>query len=102
MTEKELQWHVLNLADKYKVLAFHCPDSRGSYGTGFPDCVLSGKARTIFAELKADDTSKAYLKPAQKMWRERLEAGSEEYYLWRPRHLVSGEIEEIIRSLNDE
>ena len=102
MSEKELQNEVIRLAEKHGVLCFHVPDSRTSYGAGFTDLVLSGTSRTIFAELKVDDTSKGYLKPEQRQWRDYLVAGGEGYYLWRPRHLISGEIEETIRSLNDE
>ena len=101
MKEAELLQHVLSLAGKYGVLAYHCYDSRVTSEPGFPDVVLSGLSRTIFCELKVDDTSKGYLKPEQREYRDRLEAGDEEWYLWRPRHLISGEIEETIRSLNE-
>ncbi len=101
MSEKELQDEVVRLAEKHDVLCFHVPDSRISYGAGFTDLVLSGTARTIFAELKVDDTARGYLKPAQRQWRDRLIASGEDYYLWRPRHLISGEIEETIMNLND-
>ena len=102
MRESDLLHEVLRLADIYDVLAFHVTDSRYAYGKGYPDLTLSGTARTIFAELKIDDTSKGYLKPEQREWRQRLEDGGEEYYLWRPRHLQDGTIEEVVRSLNDE
>jgi hypothetical protein len=101
MSEKELQWEVVRLAGKHDVLCFHVPDSRMSFGSGFVDSVLSGTKKTIFCELKVDDTSKGYLKPNQREWKERLQSSGQEYYLWRPRHLLSGEIESIIRGLND-
>lgn len=100
MNERTLQWHVTMLADKHGVLCFHVPDSRLTYGAGFPDVVLSGTKKTVFAELKVDNPTKGYLKPNQRQWRERLEHGGEEYYLWRPRHLLSGEIEAVIGRLN--
>jgi len=101
MREADLLQHVLSIAAKHDVLAFHCYDSRQTSAPGFPDLVLSSHTRTIFVELKIDDTSQGYLKPEQREWRDRLTNGSEEWYLWRPRHLQSGEIEETIRSLNE-
>lgn len=102
MNEATLLHLVLDMAAANDILAFHVTDSRYSYGKGYPDLTLSGTARTIFAELKVDDTSKGYLKPEQKDWRDNLISSGMEWYLWRPRHYHNGEIAEIIRSLNDE
>lgn len=102
MKESELLQHVLSIAEKHNVLAFHCFDSRQTAGAGFPDIVLSSPIHTLFAELKVDDPSKGYLKPEQRLWKASLQSSGENWVLWRPRHLLDGTIEEKIRSMSND
>ena len=53
----------------------------GADGKGFPDLVLVGRGRVIFAELKS---KKGRLSPEQKIWIETLEANGAEVHVWRP------------------
>jgi hypothetical protein len=49
-------------------------------GGGFPDLVLV-RERVVFAEVKAEQ---GRLAPAQRAWREHLEAAGAEWHEWRP------------------
>lgn len=59
---------------------------------GFPDLVLVGRGRVIFAELK---TAKGVVSDDQREWIEAIAATPVEVYLWRPADL--DEIAEILR-----
>lgn len=96
MTEAELLQEIHGLADGLNLMLFHCRDSRGSLGRGFPDLVIAGRAGTVFAELKTNGTS---LTPDQRRWGSTLSAGGECWYVWRPRDLQSGVIEKTLASL---
>ena len=89
MTERELLEDIRHLAVEHHLLLFHCRDSRGSYGAGFPDLVISGPRGTIFAELKTNGSS---LTPDQRHWGSMLQRGGEQWYIWRPRDLDAGVI----------
>lgn len=64
----------------------------GYDGAGFPDLVLVGNGRVIFAELKTDT---GRLSPRQKRWLEALEDAKVETAVWRPR-----DWQEIVRVLS--
>jgi hypothetical protein len=97
MTEDDLLAEVLALCDENDVLAYHSADSRRDVGTGFPDLVLAGTRRTLFAELKSQYST---LRPEQTNWRYRLVACGELYEIWRPADLESGHIERTIAGLS--
>lgn len=63
-------------------------------GKGFPDLVLVGRGRVIFAELKGQYRQ---LEPEQVAWLDALRAAGAEVYLWRPRDWLSGLIEQVLR-----
>ena len=78
--ERAFQEAVLQLARLHGWLAYHTHDSRRSQA-GFPDLVLVRGQRVVFAELKS---AKGRVRPAQRVWLDRLEAAGAETYLWRP------------------
>jgi hypothetical protein len=96
MTESELQDKVLDLCRERGLLAFHAFDSRKTAGKGFPDLVISGLKRTVFAELKTDYGK---LDHVQVMWKYALIASGQSWYLWRPRDLYSLTIESTLNTL---
>lgn len=99
MSEDELQAAIIGLAPALGYLCFHVYDSRRS-NPGFPDLVMVGPHRLIFAELK-DEKNKATLD--QQDWLARLGAieqkseGLVVARLWRPSQWLSGEVEEVLR-----
>lgn len=96
MTEDELLGRVIEICKKHKVLYFHSTDSRRDLGKGFPDLVMAGSSHVIFAELKSDGGSTS---AEQSVWKWRLLASGQRYYLWRPKDLP--EIPKIIADLHD-
>jgi hypothetical protein len=74
---------------------YHTWDSRKSE-PGFPDCVivLPVQGRTLFVELKKQH---AGMSPEQGAWlRDLSETKGVECYLWRPIHLVTGKIGDVL------
>ena len=81
ITEKDFQQTVIELAQICGYLVYHTHDSRRS-AAGFPDLVLVGKGRVIFAELK---TERGRLRRDQVKWLQSLGAcRGVECYEWRP------------------
>lgn len=99
MSEDELQNLIINLAGQLGYIHFHAHDSRRS-PAGFPDLVMVGSHRLIFAELKKEK-GKATLE--QQDWLARLGAlerksgGLVVARLWRPSDWLDGTIEEALR-----
>jgi hypothetical protein len=89
MKEIELQESVRWLIGDLGLLAFHCHDSRRSWGPGFPDLVIAGPGGLMLRELK-DATGR--LSGPQTRWRYALEAAGADWGLWRPSDLISGRI----------
>ena len=94
--EEELLREVKRLADDYHLLLFHCRDSRGSLGSGFPDLVIAGKKGYVFAELKSEYGA---LTPDQRKWGSALLEGGGVWLVWRPADLVSGAIEKTLAEI---
>ena len=94
MSETELQVNVVGLAEAHHFLHYHTHDSRRS-PAGFPDLTLVHKhtGRLIFAELK---TEKGWASPQQRLWLTSLQRSPAEVFLWKPRHLLTGEILHIL------
>jgi hypothetical protein len=90
MTERELQAEVVRLVEAGGGLWYHAESPRKD-PPGFPDLtiVMPGD-EAIFAELKSDT---GRLRPEQVAWQRALTASRSRYYIWRPEHLESGEIE---------
>ena len=104
MHEVTLQARVRNLAlglnrDGREVLFYHTHNSKRS-DPGFPDCVIgvtwwakAPEPRMIAAELK---TEKGKLTAAQIEWLTFFYHADVETYVWRPSHLLDGEIRFIL------
>lgn len=93
ISEREFQSEVIKLARLFKWRLAHfrpAKDRRGKWSTpmsgdiGFPDLVLVGHGRVIFAELKAQGGA---VRPEQRDWIAALEATPAEVYLWGPSDL---------------
>lgn len=95
MTERDLDRAVQRICRDLHLLVFHAWDSRHS-GAGFPDLVIVGSA-VVWAELK---TMTGQLRPAQIIWRDRLLEAGEQWFLWRPSHLASGEIARTLTQIS--
>lgn len=117
VTEDELLEAVVEMAERFKWRVSHIPDKlyklaakeqrwdamRGA--KSFPDLVMVRRGVLIFAETK---TEAGELDPGQAEWHSDIEAVQQLcwdwdefcpvlYYLWRPSHLSSGEIERTLR-----
>lgn len=104
MLEKELQRAVVDLA-RYSGWRVHHTRTVNMAGggwtspgldKGFPDLVLVGHRRIIFAELKTDRGQTTY---EQKGWLDAIARAGAECYIWRPRdwaHIV--EVLQPVRS----
>ena len=92
MTEAELTRAVRVLARMNGWLHYHTFDSRRSEA-GFPDLVLVRKSRVVFAELKSVN---GRVSKDQSLWLEALRRAGQEVYLWRPKHLLDGEIIDVL------
>ena len=88
MSERVLQAHVIRMAHALGWLCYHTHDSRRS-AEGFPDLTLARGKRVLFAELKAE---RGRTTEAQDRWLMELP----DAYLWRPRDLLSREIERVL------
>lgn len=81
LPEAVLMSQVRALAQRFGYRVYHTRDSRGS-DEGFPDLVLVGPERIIFAELK---TRTGKLTERQAVWLDMLRhTGKVDVYLWRP------------------
>ena len=102
MTESELQKIVIDMAHLFRWRVAHFRPARvmrggeetwrtpvSADGAGFPDLVLARDGVVLFRELK---TAKGIVSDDQHEW---LQATGGK--VWRPRHLDTGLIEEILR-----
>ena len=81
ISERAFQQSVIDLAHVYGFAVYHTFDSRRSV-PGFPDLVIIGHGRCLFAELK---TERGRLSVAQKGWLAALEeCAGVESYVWYP------------------
>jgi hypothetical protein len=93
--EADLQRNVLLYAGLLGYIANHNYDSRRSGpDPGFPDLVLAGHGRLIFAELKRE---RGRASIAQLRWKDELTEAGVEVYVWRPSDWSSGRIEAVLR-----
>lgn len=97
MTEAELLRNVRVLAADYHLQLFHCRDSRGSSGAGFPDLVIAGRRGVLFVELKSFSGS---LTPDQRRWGSVLREAGQQWVVWRPAELDNGTIALALESIS--
>lgn len=92
MTERELQQKVIALCAERGLYWHHEADSRRG-NAGWPDLVIIGPFSALFVELKSADgrRSRLQIEVAARM----VSAGLI-YRLWRPEHLLSGKIAQVL------
>lgn len=78
--EAAFQGAIVEYAQRLGYAVYHTRDSRRST-PGFPDLVLAGRGRVVFAELKAEGGK---LKPEQRDWLDALTAAGALAFCWRP------------------
>lgn len=102
MTEGQLQGAVIDAAHilRWKVAHFRPARTKhgwqtavGADGKGFPDLSLF-RERIVFAELKVEYRK---LSAEQEYWRDWIIEAGGEWYQWREKDWLSGEIEKILR-----
>ena len=105
MSEKALSDHIVNLARMLGWLVHRDPTWRAT-GTdaGYPDLTLAKDGQVIFVELKAEG---GRMSVAQHEWARHIDGayhgsaaaypGRPWYYVWLPRHWLSGVIERVLR-----
>lgn len=108
LSEAMFQSHVIRLAQVlgYRVAHFRPGRTADGWrtpvaadGAGFPDLVLVREAapgragRVLYIECKAERGRRS---ASQRAWAAALTGAGAEYYLFRPRHWSSGEIERVL------
>lgn len=103
MNETELQDAVIELARLLGYLVAHFRPAKTDQGwrtpvqadgKGFPDLVLVGRGRVIYAELKNDVRK---LEPEQRVWLDALHVCGAEVYVWRPTDYAAGAIDAVLK-----
>ena len=98
MNEKDFQQTVTDLADSLGITWVHIPDARTvPSAKGLPDLFLIGTHHCAWRELKMPGK-----KPEgqQVAWKYRLKAAGQNYDVWYPSALDSGQVEKELQSLN--
>lgn len=103
MTEAQLQDAVITCA---QVLGWRVAHFRPAHtargwrtavsadGAGFPDLVLAGHGRLVFAELKS---ARGKLGPEQVDWAIALKGSGVTHCVWRPADWIDGTVEAVLR-----
>lgn len=91
-SEKQFQHTIIDFAQAIGYRVYHqidtgacqacqAPNYSKRIGPGFPDLVIAGRGKLIYAEVKSE-TGK--LSVDQEMWRDLLLEAGAQWYLWRP------------------
>lgn len=105
MSEADLLANVLDRARWLGVAAAHFRPARtkagwrtavAGDGKGFPDLVLVGPGGVLYRELKAEA---GRLEPAQKRWRDALQAAGADWAVWRPSDLLAGRVDAELKTI---
>src|SRR5262249_17983206 len=89
MSETRLMESIREICKLYRLHAFHCQDSRGSWGPGFPDLVIAGPCGVLFREIK---TEAGRTTVGQDGWAATLIEAGADWAIWRPADLITGRI----------
>ena len=95
MSERDLQESVRALATGFGLCYFHDHDARQNY-SGLPDVIAVGPGGVLWRELKSETGT---LTPAQRKWRDALQAGGADWDLWRPSDLLDGTVASALDKL---
>lgn len=95
MTEAQLEEHVRELCKDLGITRIHVYLSRGTT-PGVPDDILIGPRGILWRECK---TMRGKVTPAQQSMGEALLAAGQDWGVWRPDDLLSGEIAEQLAEL---
>ena len=90
-----LDAHVRRLLRDLSLSGYHTKDSRRS-ARGYPDWTIAGPGGVIWRELK---TQRGRVAPEQQAWLDILAAGGGNAGVWRPIHLLSGQIARELAAL---
>ena len=93
MSERALQYAVIECAQRLGWLVYHPYDSRKSE-PGYPDLTLVGQRGLLFAELKS---ATGRLTGAQRMWHLAFDLAGARIVVWRPADWLSGRVEAVLR-----
>lgn len=96
MSEAELQNSVRKMCDHLRLAVQHIFDARRSWLPGWPDLTIIGTS-VLFAELKSQS---GQLSADQARVRRLIEGAGGRWVLWRPEHLLSGEIARELTGLS--
>jgi hypothetical protein len=83
-----LDAHVRRLMKDLGLRGFHAHDARRSE-KGYPDWTIAGPGGQLWRELK---TQRGRLTREQQEWLDLLAAGGGDAGVWRPEHLLSGQV----------
>lgn len=73
---------------------------RGADNAGFPDLHLVGPGGVLYRELKTEDGKQRGLRPAQMVWKYRLQAAGQDWGIWTPADLDSGLVDKELTALS--
>ncbi|WP_300613239.1 hypothetical protein [Trebonia sp.] len=95
MSEAALQDHVRALCDGLGLAVQHVHDPRRSWLPGWPDLTVIG-SRVIYRELKSEQGT---VSAEQRDVGQRLTDAGQDWAVWRPAQLLSGEIGRQLASI---
>jgi len=96
MTEATLQERIRKMCSGLGLAVQHIHDSRRCWLPGWPDLVIFGDGSVLWVELK---TQAASLTDDQRWVCEIIRSAGGRWVLWRPSHLLSGEIARTLAEL---
>jgi hypothetical protein len=95
MTEADLQAAILDLCERFGLLAFHSGDSRRDSCAGYPDLTIVGR-HVVYLELKRQ---KGRVTPEQTTWLTRLTRAGLTARVAKPSDWLDGTVERLLRSI---
>lgn len=103
MTEAELSAQIRALCTElhlhgFSITTYQIPGASRRPGSskGFPDWVIAGRSKILFAELKSATGRRSR---AQIRWAQAIIAAGGDYVLWRPADLTGGTIRQQLQAI---